>query len=1265
MTSLRKIALCSSAIVAVSFSLSARAQTHAMTWQNHAYVPPSVQQMPVNDQLPQLRGAIALQPRYQVAQLQGVIAPAPNAVHAPAPRPWSAFDRGHYRDFDTKAPINTSGDVLRPLAPGPGFKISVDGHTISGGGFDYEAHQEVVDTALVASDIQVKFDGFDVKPRLNVGLMHSDVNVYRGQYADFYTYSNYWNFIHHAEIRIFLPGQSYEDRPHIILPVENGVASFVPGIHLPESLTYQLRVYDSFGRFDETRPKSIYVTDIPHVDFQTDHDPAATLAIYGNDNTLRRNIAVKGANVTVAGENVPVGYAPRVFFDHVPVSPEGKFVTQQILPFGDRTVPIEVMNGNGQGVQFTRDIHIKNTDFFYVGIGDLTLGQRGAVGPAQLLAANDEDFEDVVVNGRSAFYLKGKVRGDYLLTAALDTGEDRIVDLFNNLDEKDPRQLLRRLDADRYYPVYGDHSTLREDAPTQGRFYVRVEKDDNHAMWGNFITDIQDTEFTTHERGLYGGIVDLNSESATKFGERRSQLTAYAADPGTIPEREVFRGTGGSLYFLAHQDVSIGSERLEIEIVDKVTGVVRERRALRPYEDYDFDYIQGRILLNEALQSTLYDGQIVRDGALSGHEVYLVAHYEHTPGLGDISGYTVGGRATQWLGDVIRVGASGKKETTSFADQETYGADVLLRASGNSFVKAEIAESRGPGFGQTESTDGGYIFDEFQDVGASNMIAKAYRLESQIDLDDLNASYDAIQGKLRGLYEKTDEGFAGTGRVGRGDIERKSAGAEIRIAERLKLNAAYDEVDSSVRGSRKSIYGEAELDVTDRISVGVGARRDDQDNQQLLARTNSPNPLIQGQRTDVSAQVKIRPFEDANVHAFAQKTVESDGTRADNDRYGVGGDIQLTSRIKVTGEVSDGDGGIGANARVSYKKSDHSEIYLGYGLDPDHPEQTFNGSGVDLRTHGVLTAGGRTELSDSLSVYGEERIGLGRDARSLTHAYGVKFRPDDKWAVSASIEKGEIKDDLNGNFDRTAFSVAASRASDKLRISTAAEARFEDGVLQGQERDRKTWLIRNSVAYDAHQDVQVLGRFNMAKSESDQSNFLDAEYIEGVAGIAYRPVKNDRVNALFKYTYYEDLAPAVQRSRFDTQNLARQRSQILSADAIVDVSNHLSLGVKYGYREGEVALDRTSDNFVSSDAHLGVVRADWHVIDNWDVMVEGRVMRTDLTDQTRTGALVGIYRHIGDTVKVGGGYSFSNFSDDLTQFESDSKGFFINVVGKI
>ena len=132
----------------------------------------------------------------------------------------------------------------------------------------------------------------------------------------------------------------------------------------------------------------------------------------------------------------------------------------------------------------------------------------------------------------------------------------------------------------------------------------------------------------------------------------------------------------------------------------------------------------------------------------------------------------------------------------------------------------------------------------------------------------------------------------------------------------------------------------------------------------------------------------------------------------------------------------------------------------------------------------------------------------------------------------------------------------------------------------------------------------------------------------------------------------------------DRSNLARQRSQIFSVDGTYDLTPRLTVGGKFGYREGEVALDRGSDDFVDSEAYLGVARAEYHLIKKWEALAEARILKTNLADTEQLGALVGIYRHVGDNLKVGGGYSFSEFSDDLTDFDNESDGFFLNVVGK-
>ena len=108
-----------------------------------------------------------------------------------------------------------------------------------------------------------------------------------------------------------------------------------------------------------------------------------------------------------------------------------------------------------------------------------------------------------------------------------------------------------------------------------------------------------------------------------------------------------------------------------------------------------------------------------------------------------------------------------------------------------------------------------------------------------------------------------------------------------------------------------------------------------------------------------------------------------------------------------------------------------------------------------------------------------------------------------------------------------------------------------------------------------------------------------------------------------------------------------------------------SIGGKYAYRLGQVSLDREDPDFFDNSAHLYIARTDYRFLKNWETTVEGRMLRLPDLDEQRSGALFTIYRHLGDHLKVGVGYNFTDFSDDLTDLSYDHHGFFFNVVGSL
>jgi predicted porin len=244
--------------------------------------------------------------------------------------------------------------------------------------------------------------------------------------------------------------------------------------------------------------------------------------------------------------------------------------------------------------------------------------------------------------------------------------------------------------------------------------------------------------------------------------------------------------------------------------------------------------------------------------------------------------------------------------------------------------------------------------------------------------------------------------------------------------------------------------------------------------------------------------------------------------------------------------------------------------------------------------------------------------------------------------------------------------VRAGYGFDSLKIASAVEYRVDDSEQADTSTiERTTWLFKNSLKYQMSPSWRLLGKFNYAFSESSQGEFYDGNYTEGVLGYAYRPVNHDRLNALFKYTYFYNVPATDQVSTVDSGAGVIQRSHILAADVMYDLTPRWTVGGKIAYRQGEVSQDREDPEFFSSRAYLYVLRADWHFLHRWDALMEARMLDLPDAGDQLSGVLVGLYRHFGNHIKLGVGYNFSKFSDDLTDLNYDHQGLFINLIGKM
>ncbi len=1131
-----------------------------------------------------------------------------------------------------------------------GPTISVDGTAIYG-------EWTPGATGLEATDIRVTFDGLGAERRLEISTIAASGPFAPGQPTAFHATWNYGAWIERAEVRLYRAVEK-TSAAAFVAPVArigidaegNAVWQTPAEFGAVDDLVYTLRVYDAQGRFDETAPVALR-GGVAQGEREFSFEPRD--ARDRDQQLFIANIPVNGGKVSVSGKNVPPGYRATVLGVDVQVGAGGEFTSSHILPPGDHAVAVDIVPIVGEGgLSFERDIHIPQSEWFRFAVADLTIGKRFGRDSSLLTPAAPGEYDRVYRRGRLAFYLKGKVQGRFIITAAMDTREEELDRLFSNLDRKNPRQLLRRLDPDDYYPVYGDDSTTVEDAPTSGKFYVRIDNGVSHVMWGNFRLSLGGVELARYERGLYGAKAELKTGATTASGEAVASVTTFAAQPGTLPQRDEFRGTGGSAYFLRRQDITIGSEQLSVELRDRITGIAQSRISLVNGQDYEIDYIQGLVILKRPLASTLASDAAVKSGPLSGEENWLVAQYEYTPAVGDISGYSYGGRGAAWLGDHIRVSVTGVHEETGIGDQTLWGADLLLRLSNNSYIELEWAQSQGDGFASVSSTDGGFIFAQPADPLPPGP-AEAWRVKAIVDLQDLGW---AVPGRVGGRFEERQAGFSAPGRRSAFDERLASAFAEFGDRDGALVSARYDSSERSDGRRKSEATGEAALRFNQRWSVSVGVQRSEQTGD---IAANDDN----GGRTDAGLRLTRHLSETSRVWLSGQTTLARDGERERNDRIGVGAERELTDTIAGLAEVSWGTSGLGLIAGLNYEPDPANRYHFDYRLASDNSLGDPGSFDPFGRDHGAIVLGSTRKLHEAVAVFTEENLDLMGKRQSVTHHYGVTFTPEPEWKLWASAEAGEIRDEDSGDFNRIAGSGGLAYTTETLEAELRLEARMENGI-DDATRDRQVYLASAHTGIRISPDWRFLAKVDAVLSQSPQDTILDGDFIEGSLGYAYRPAGNDRFNALLKYTYLYDLPGAEQLNANNQRGGPRQRSHVASVDFIYDLNKYLSVGGKYGIRLGEVARDFVRRDFVESTAQLAIARVDFHVVNNWDIIWEGRALWLSELDQIQFGALVGLYRHINNNLKIGVGYNFGRFSDDLTDLTLDDQGVFINVIGK-
>src|SRR5688572_30692834 len=306
-------------------------------------------------------------------------------------------------------------------------------------------------------------------------------------------------------------------------------------------------------------------------------------------------------------------------------------------------------------------------DWILVGIAEGTAAYNTISGNMETASAADRE-EGYEQDGRVAFFAKGRIKGDFLLTMAYDSARKK----------EDARDSLHgTIEPDRYYLLYGDGTEQRFEAASQNKLYLKIERRQFVALFGDFDTGFTVTELTRYNRSLSGVRSD--------FAGERVSISGFAAqtDTGLVQDELQGDGTAG-LYRLTRTPIVIGSDKLRIEVRDRFEiSRVLEARELSRFIDYDLDYERGTVFFKEPVFS--------RDQELNPQ--FIVVDYEVRSGGEEqtAAGVRV---AAKFGGEKLEVGASAIHDGAQTGDTQIMGSDLTWRVTDGTRVRAEVAQAQ-------------------------------------------------------------------------------------------------------------------------------------------------------------------------------------------------------------------------------------------------------------------------------------------------------------------------------------------------------------------------------------------------------------------------------------------------------------------------------------------------------------------------------------------------------------------------------------------
>ncbi|MCH9694491.1 MAG: OmpA family protein [Gammaproteobacteria bacterium] len=598
-------------------------------------------------------------------------------------------------------------------------------------------------------------------------------------------------------------------------------------------------------------------------------------------------------------------------------------------------------------------------DWILVGFAEGSAGYNTLsdnVAAAEDAGLEDEYYDD----GRVAFFAKGSIRGDYLLTVAFDSTRDRD-------DSRDRFDTV--VDPNAYYSLYADTAEQRFEAASQRKLYVKLERNQFYALFGDYETGMSITDLARYQRRFNG----LKSE----YRGDTLGYTVFAAETDQSFNRDEIRGDGTSgLYQLSAAPIIANSDSVRIETRDRFdSGVVLSTQNLARFLDYNLDTLSG----------TLYFKKPVPSRDIDFNPVYIVVEYESiAAGSDDI---VAGGRGSvSFADDRLEFGVSHINDASGGAEADLSGVDMRWQINEQTLLKAEIADSEaiiggvqqdgsahsisvehngekvdvrafmrevddGFGLGYQSEADKGI---RRVGVDARAKVSDRFSVEGEAGWQQ-NLQTDAIRNLARGQVRYEKDAF--TARLGVAHAEDKFDDGEKWTSQLAEVGLTQKVLDGKMRlrlGGSVALNEDAE-NIDYPTSVVVGADYKILDGVELVAEyEDAEGRDVDAKMTRVG--VKASPWSRAQINSFVTNEVTEFGPRLFAN-VGIIQGFQLNDNWIVDFGVDHSKSLVDANARQF-----DSDRELSSGSFNEDFFAAYTGA---MYTSNLWSANARVEVRDS------------------------------------------------------------------------------------------------------------------------------------------------------------------------------------------------------------------------------------------------------------------------------------------------------------